>query len=768
MTKPSIKVLLIEDNRDDAQLMMEALAKEPYAFFELTHAERLSTGLAHLKAGGIDLVLLDLNLPDSDGLDTLSRVRVEAPNVPVVVLTAFDDEALAAQALQKGAQDYLVKGYVQVYRDLLGRALRYAVERKHGQEELDQARAQTDRLLGAITSILIGVDVRGMITHWNTIAELTFGIPESAALSNPIEQAGIPWDAETVLRSIAQCRVTDAAVRLDDVQFKRPDGREGLLGLTVIPLKGDSSQGPGVLIFGADVTERKQAEAERLRLQDQLAQAQRLETIGRFAGGIAHDFQNFLQVILGFAWLIRARHREDRELISDLQEIVHASESASKMVRQMLTFSRQQPLQPVIFDLGQAVQNMARLLQQLVGEQVCVVLEMQPGPLLVRLDPTGFEQVLMNLAANARDAMPTGGTLTVRAEPVSLSEDVRRRRPWAKVGEYVRLSVKDTGVGMEPAVAAHIFEPFFTTKRLGKGTGLGLAVVHGLVEQHGGLVDLETASGQGSTFHLYLPQQAHGTGPSAKVDRPSGTERLLLVEGEERQRAFAEEVLRESGYHVTVATDMAHAERQLGAPSPDAVLLDVTLSDVGPAGLVQRLRTARADVKILLVSPYASVDLRALERSLPGLQVLLKPYAPAQLLDSVRQLLDAPAAALEPAAKRRMLVVDDDASIRALCERLLGELCDVEVAASGEAALSRLDAGRYDLLLTDILMPGMDGIELIRRAEQRQPELKILVMTGSMAGAVEQRFMASGRHHEVLRKPFQATTLQDVVRRYLT
>ena len=719
--KPSIKVLLIEDSREDAQLLMEALAKEPYAFFELTHAERLSVGLKHLKDGGVDLVLLDLNLPDSEGLDTLTSIRFEAPDVPVVVLTASDDEGLAAQALQKGAQDYLVKGYVQVYRNLLGRALRYAVERKHAHEELDRARSQTDRLLGAITSILIGVDARGLITHWNTIAELTFGIPESAALSNALEHTGIPWNAETVLRSVAQCRTTDATVRLDDVAFKRPDGKDGVLGLTVIPIKGTTSEGPGVLIFGADVTERQQAEAERLRLQDQLTQAQRLETVGRFAGGIAHDFQNFLQVILGFAWLIRARHRENPELISDLQEIVHAAESASGMVRQMLTFSRRQPLQPVIFDLGHAVTGMARLLQQLVGEQVRVALDMSPEPLLVRLDPTGFEQILMNLAANARDAMPTGGTLTVRAAAVSLGGDVRRTRPWATPGEYVQLSVLDTGVGIEPEIAAHMFEPFFTTKQLGKGTGLGLAVVHGLVEQHGGFINLDTAPGNGSAFHLYLPRQAQAAGPPARTDRPTGTERVLLLEGEERQRALAEEVLRESGYQVSVAEQAAALGERLaaGTDRPDAVILDVTLSDSGPAALVQRLRVAQPRVKILLVSTYVSGDLRALERSLPGLQILLKPYVPAQLLDGLRQLLDAPQEMPPTPVRRRVLVVDDDAPVRALCTRLLQEFCDVTAVDSGAAALEALGQGPVDLLLTDVLMPGMDGIELLREAERR-------------------------------------------------
>ncbi|MBI2104798.1 MAG: response regulator [Candidatus Omnitrophica bacterium] len=377
---PSVQILLIEDLAEDAQLIREALAAEPSAGFKLTHVDRLVNGLRHLGEHPVDVVLLDLKLPDSEGIETVVAVRARAPHVPIVVLTASDDTALAVEAVQKGAADYLVKGYVQVYPSLLARAIRYALE-------------------------------------------------------------------------------------------------------------------------------RRRAEAERARLQRQLSQAQKMETIGRFAGGIAHDFKNVLQVILSLAWLIRSHRQDDRELMANVEELVHAAESGSGLVQQLLAFSRQQPLEPAHFDLNEAVREISRLLQQLVGEPVRLQLELLPEPLMVRMDRTGLEQILMNLCANARDSMPQGGPLTIRTARRTADEPFLDAHPGLSMGDYVGLSVQDRGQGMDPAVAAHLFEPFFTTKQLGQGTGLGLAVVYGLVQQHQGCIEVETAPGRGTTFHLYFPRQ---------------------------------------------------------------------------------------------------------------------------------------------------------------------------------------------------------------------------------------------------------------------
>jgi len=768
-----MKVLLIEDNAEDTQLIKGALAKELDVPFTLEHATCLADGLRVLAAQPVDLVLVDLLLPDAEGLDAVARVQAMAPRVPTVVLTASDDEGLAVQALHIGAQDYLVKGLFQVYHNMLGRSIRYAIERKRADDELRKAQEQNEHLLASITSILIGVSGSGIITHWNAVAEATFGLAGSRFINYPLAECRIPWEQSKVTDGISVCRSSGRPTRVDDVSFTRPDGRTGLLGITIIPLRGEA----GVLLFGADVTDRKAAEEDRLRLQERLVQAQKMETIGRFAGGIAHDFQNFLQVILGFAWLIRARHRDDRELMSDLQEIVHAAESASGMVRQLLAFSRRQALRPTIVEVNQMLRNMERLLQQFVGERITVELRLDPAPLMAKLDPTGLEQILINLASNARDSMQGQGTLTILTSRQSIDEAFVAQHPSAKIGEHVRLSIRDTGTGMDPEVAAHIFEPFFTTKQVGKGTGLGLAVVYGMVQQHDGLVDVETALGQGTTFHLYFPLQVFPAGPRAPAKPAAAPAAVLVVERNERQRAFTEEVLRESGYRVVGAVEDAAALDRLRADGQrvDLVVLDVTALGADGPDALQRIRALHPQTHILLVSSRMDESLRMLEASYSGAQILRKPYVPEQLLDGVRQLLDqpapaivaggpGPAAAASSAAKPRVLIVDDDPSIRLFCERALQDVCKPTAVASSRAALERLERESYDFLLTDLIMPEMDGFALLDEVAKRYPALPLAVMSGSLTPEVEHRLETAPYHHcPVLRKPFTALLLQETV-----
>ncbi|GEM_PF-1743207 len=773
MANQPFKILLVEDNRADAELLAEALTKEYTTPFELKRAERLSSGLEYLAAGGIDLVLLDLHLPDSQGIQTLIKTRAQAPKVPIVVLTASDDDVLAVQALQKGAQDYLVKGYIQVYRNLLGRSMRYAVERKRTEEELRGAHAQNAELLASITSILIRINTDGVVTYWNAVAERTFGVRAADMLGRPFSESGIRWDVSPVLKSLNASDLRGDRIDVDDVPFTRASGEEGFLGIAIIPMKGDGGSRTGFLLFGADITDRKHAEAERLRLQEQLGQAQKMETFGRFAGGIAHDFQNFLQIILGFAWLIRSRYRENHELISDLQEIVHAAESASGMVRQLLAFSRRQALQLQLIDLNETVRGMGRLLQQFVGEAIHIEISLAPTPLMVKVDPTSFEQILMNLSGNARDSMAKGGTLTFRTERTEVDEAFLNTRSWAKAGDYVRLSVKDTGTGMDPNVAARIFEPFFTTKPAGRGTGLGLAVVYGLVKQHGGFIDIETAPGQGTAFHLYFPYSTAvpgaEPGPSAAAPKKAEAEHILLVEHDDRIRGFAEEILRESGYQVSSFSEESKALELFGqrAAEIDAVIWDASLP-LSSGEVIERIRQIRSETKVLLVSGFIDERLRTLEASLEGVRVLQKPYVPAQFLDALLPLLDQagslsspPASAVASSAKRgKVLVVDDDSSIRLFCEWVLRESYDVTTVSSGRSALEALQHASYDLLLTDVMMPEMDGFALIAEALKVRPNLKMAIMTGSLTSETVKRMLPGPLSCEVLQKPFSAAALK--------
>jgi signal transduction histidine kinase/FixJ family two-component response regulator len=502
--KRPLTILVVEDTPADVDVLRDVLARDKQASYALRHAERLSAAKQFLEAGDIDIVLLDMILPDSQGLPSLVTLRGIAPQVPIIVLTATDDEELALQALQKGAQDYILKGHLQIYRHLLGRTLRYAVERKRAEEELHQAYAQTEQLLASLTSILIGIGPDGAITYWNDVAAEVFERPAEAVVGRPLALCGVQMELATVQQGLSVCRASGRPLQLEDMRFTTASRREGFVGFTVIPIRGRQGR-LATLLFGAEVTKQREAEAERARLQEQLAQAHKMEVIGRFAGGIAHDFHNFLAVMRGFTELIADHCKDDADVTENVAEILRAADSALALVNQILAFSRRQVLNPKVVDLNQSVRAMARFLQQLLGEFVHLEFHLAEEALWVKTDPTGLEQIVMNLSTNARDAMQRKGTLTIRTRRISVDPAFRAARPWAAHPSYVQLTIRDTGQGMEPAVAARIFEPFFTTKQLGRGTGLGLAVVYGLVQQHGGSVEVETAVGQGTAFHVFLP-----------------------------------------------------------------------------------------------------------------------------------------------------------------------------------------------------------------------------------------------------------------------
>lgn len=782
MSPQPINVLLIEDNREDARIIQQALAKNGRVQFQLTQVDRLSLALPHLSRGGIDLVLLDLMLPDSRGIEAVITVHRQAGRVPIVVLTASDDEALALEALQQGAQDYLVKAHVQIYPKVLERSIWYALERKRVEEELRSAHTQNEQLLSSIPSILIGVSPDGGITHWNDVAESVFGIAKAQILHRRLAESGIRWDTARILASMTECQRRGRPASLEEVVVTHPDGTERWVGITVVPIRGEAEGPAGFLLFGADITERKRSEAERTRLETQLGEAQRLETVGRFAWGIAHDFQNFLQVILGFAWLMRTRYQESPELLNDLNEIVHAAESASGMIRQLLAFSRRQALKPTLLEIGQTLRNMDRVLQQFVGDRIRVELPLVSEPLLVKLDPTALEQLLINLASNAKDAMrETGGTLTIRTARVLVDDAFVASHSWARAGDYVRVSVQDTGEGIDPNVVAHIFEPFFTTKKQGKGAGLGLAVVYGLVKQHEGFIDIETALTVGTTFHLYFPTQdllhaMQAVSPRAVPRRAERAEAVLVIGHEERERAFTEEVLRESGYRIIASGDETRLVElvQLHANQVDLVVVDISWVGANGAEVVGRVRAVRPRVDLLLISGYVDERLRSLERSLSRVRVLQKPYMPAQLLTVVGELVGcepipppATRSTAPPAApaRPRVLVVDDDASICRLCERMLQDTCQVSTVSSGRGALEALGRESYDVLLTDLIMPEMDGFTLIEEAMKRRPSLRVAVMSGSLTNQMQERLRAATVYCEVLHKPFTATTLHALITR---
>jgi len=422
-------------------------------------------------------------------------------------------------------------------------------------------------------------------------------------------------------------------------RFRRRDGSYVWTQLSVTVHRDKAGVAKYLIPIIDDISERKTLEAT-------LRQAQKMDAVGQLAGGVAHDFNNLLTVIVGFSELLLANPSVDGAVRRDLVEILNAAQNAAALTKQLLAFSRRQALELRILDLNEVVAGMEHMLRRVLGERVTLTTELRTDLGRVSADRAQIEQVILNLAVNARDAMPTGGTLRIATSNVELDRAFVASHPGAKLGTYVRIAVSDTGTGIDPAVQAHIFEPFYTTKARGHGTGLGLATVYGIVKQSNGYIDVETKLGRGSTFHLYLPRTgavAVSPRPASPLPEAPGTETILLVEDQADVRRIAREVLVRHGYTVLEACDgteaLDQAARHNGAIH--LLLTDVVMPGLDGRELARRITSQCAGVRTLYMSGYADALVDHDGVLEPGLALLQKPFTPGRLLQKVREVLDA-------------------------------------------------------------------------------------------------------------------------------
>jgi PAS domain S-box-containing protein len=674
------------------------------AGYEVALAANGEDALARLAGHQFDVVISDIVMPGGvDGYELCRRIKAgNRRETPVVLLTSLSDPLDIIRGLECGADNFFTKGVdpthlvdrlklllttrdtraqaklrmgVKVFfmdreftitsereqiLDLLISTFEDAVQQnqqlRRREEELEATKAELARYAGTLEQRLQSVlesvpdvvfSVSANLTEMHYISPactrvLGFTPEEFAADTGRWRKVIHPDDR---LRVIALYEGAAKAARQVDAEYRiqHPDGSVRWIEETIVPITDKSGVVARLDGVARDVTEQR-------RLQEQLRLAQKMEAVGRLAGGIAHDFNNLLTVITSYSDLLLEEMGQQDRRRGDVDEIRKASVSAAGLTRQLLAFSRQQVLEPRVLDVNAVLTGAENLLKRLLSENVSLVTAPAPHLGAVKADPGQLEQVIVNLAVNARDAMPEGGKLTIETANADMDEAYVRDHPLARPGPYVMLGVSDTGIGMDEQTQRRIFEPFFTTKELGKGTGLGLATVYGIVKQSGGFIWVYSEPGHGTTFKIYLPRVDEpvegGRAPVAPTKSLRGTETVLLVEDAAAVRVVTRQVLDRLGYTVLEAPN-GEAALQLASRhrGPIQLLLtDVVMPGVGGRQLAEQLTALRPELRVLYASGYTDDAVVRHGVLKPGIAYLQKPFTPEIVARKVREVLDLPRA----------------------------------------------------------------------------------------------------------------------------
>jgi PAS domain S-box-containing protein len=510
--------------------------------------------------------------------------------------------------------------------------------------EAEEMRALLAAIVQTANDAIISKNLEGVITSWNSAAESLFGYTAEEAIGQPIRLI-VPDDRVDEERALLAEIAAGHRVDHFETTRRRKDGSEVAVAISLAPIRDAQGRVVGASKTGRDLTAQRRAAEELRRSEEQLRQAQKMEAVGRLAGGVAHDFNNLLSVILSYSEITIAELPGGHPAGDDHEQIRRAAVRAADLTRQLLAFSRQQIVAPRVLDLNEILVGMHKMLLRILGEDVDLV--SVPGAKIGRLfaDPSSVEQVIMNLVVNARDAMPRGGQLTIETANVQLGAEYAREHLGVSEGPYVMLAVSDTGEGMDAATQARIFEPFFTTKPLGKGTGLGLSTVLGIVQQAHGTIWVYSEPGSGTTFKVYFPRvETTATAPVAPGEaRPRhGSETILLVEDQEQVRTVAAGILRRNGYRVFCAGDAAEAVA-LAAHHPGIIhllLTDVVMPRTSGAELAREIAKTRPETRVLFMSGYTDDSVVRHGVLDSGLAFLQKPFGADSLGKRVREVLD--------------------------------------------------------------------------------------------------------------------------------
>ena len=633
------KILVVEDEGIVAEDIFQSLRSMGY-----TVPKVVSSGVEAIKIiprVRPDLVLMDIVLRgDLNGIETSRQIR-EKYDIPVIYLTAYADRDTLEKAKKTEPYGYLLKPFDD-------RELRITIEMalyKHQMEHMLREReAYFSTTLKSIIDGVITTDRNGCVTFMNPVAESLTGVPFSEAHGQPVERIirlekkknrePVHPDFNQILKEGIYLSLCENCWLVSRSGDRIPVENSGS------PIKNSRGEIIGAVLVLQDITEKIRLDEEKERIRQELLQSQKMEAVGKLAGGIAHDFNTLLTAMRGFTDMALMRLDPMEPMHDELVQVKNAAQSAAELTRQLLIFSQKHPLEPKVLRLNTPVTEILKMLGRLIGENITIVTDLNPDLWTIMGDKATIEQVLMNLAVNAREAMTEGGTLTIKTENVTFDEHAITGLEGARAGKFACLSVADTGTGISDDIRHRIFEPFFTTKGAGKGTGLGLSVVYGIVKEHNGWIHVYSETGKGTVFRIYLPAirtRAKKESPVRKQIQPAQYARktVLVVEDQDGAREFTRRALVKLGFEVLASSNAGEALRlfQNQNNQVDMVMSDVELPDLTGIELMDQLIEKKPDLKILLCSGYTDEKSRWPIIRERGFRFLQKPYGFTELME---------------------------------------------------------------------------------------------------------------------------------------
>ena len=643
-TRPPLRYVHIEDHEADATLVQHALRTGGYE----PHARRVDTSdslAAALQEPGWDLILADWSLPKFSAPAALEQITSLGFDLPVIIVTGAVGEETAVEALKAGAHNYVMKDRLIRLVPAVHQALRERSERN--------ARRHAEGRLYALARISpVGIfltDRQGTYSYVNLRWCALAGLSHEQALSNQWEKSLHPDDRWRVAEEWRQA-VTRQTMFSSEYRFQHTDGSVNWVLAQAVTSRGAHDELLGYIGTVTDITERKKSETALQSFQDQIRQMQKMEAIGQLAGGVAHDFNNILTAILGNAEMATMKTAADHPARPNLTRILEAGTRASHLVQQILTFTHQQEFSRTVLDLAPVLHEALNLLRATLPANIKLTAACKPAAPTVLADATQIYQVVMNLCTNAWHALKEQpGHIAIELAPVTLTQALRSFQATLQPGCYARLSIRDTGCGMEPETVERIFDPFFTTKSVGQGTGLGLSVVHGIVRGHEGAIVVESCPGQGTTFHLYFPAAKASALAGPSIDPTPAAQQgrghhLLYLDDEEMLVELVRTKFESLGYQVTGCIKPADA---LDAVRADPTGFDIVVTDYNMPGMsglevASALAQLRADLPVVLVSGYLSPAAQAATLAAGIREIVYKPTVLQQLEGVIARLLDAP------------------------------------------------------------------------------------------------------------------------------